>query len=210
MSKLTVTLPDELHAQIRQELEAQGITTGQFIEMVVTKYFTKSKEGENNMATRTIAFQVSEELYQRIKEYLNRYQEVYGRKLTQREFMLQLIEDALSEAENEFEAAAAAEEESPEQEEALDSEPDTEDADESDCRPRKRTRKEAMLPRRRWRNRASGRGKHCWRMARPLLWGRPGMLSENLLPVSANRTDARRKTRCMTNLIPSRGCIHQL
>ena len=129
MSKLTVTLPDDLHAQIRQELEAQGITTGQFIEMVVTKYFTKSKEGENNMATRTIAFQVSEELYQRIKEYLNRYQEVYGRKLTQREFMLQLIEDALSEAEEEFEAATAAEEEAPEQEEVLDSEPD---ADESD------------------------------------------------------------------------------
>ena len=131
MSKLTVTLPDDLHAQIRQELEAQGITTGQFIEMVVTKYFTKSKEGENNMATRTIAFQVSEELYQRIKEYLNRYQEVYGRKLTQREFMLQLIEDALSEAEEEFEAATAAEEEAPEQ--ALDSEPDTGEVDESDA-----------------------------------------------------------------------------
>ena len=70
MSKLTVTLPDDLHAQIRQELEEQGITTGQFIEMVVTKYFTKDKKGENNMATRTIAFQVSEELYQRIKDYL--------------------------------------------------------------------------------------------------------------------------------------------
>ena len=85
------------------------------------------------MATRTIAFQVSEELYQRIKEYLNRYQEVYGRKLTQREFMLQLIEDALSEAEEEFEAATAAEEESLEQEEALDSEPDTGEVDESDA-----------------------------------------------------------------------------
>ena len=83
------------------------------------------------MATRTIAFQVSEELYQRIKEYLNRYQEVYGRKLTQREFMLQLIEDALSEAEEEFEAATAAEVEAPVQEEALDSEPDPEAADES-------------------------------------------------------------------------------
>ena len=129
MSKLTVTLPDELHEQIRQELEEQGITTGQFIEMVVTKYFTKSKEGENNMATRTIAFQVSEELYQRIKEYLNRYQEVYGRKLTQREFMLQLIEDALSEAEEEFEAATAAEEEAPEAEEGPDSEPDTDESD---------------------------------------------------------------------------------
>ncbi len=137
MSKLTVTLPDDLHAQIRQELEAQGITTGQFIEMVVTKYFTKSKEGENNMATRTIAFQVSEELYQRIKEYLNRYQVVYGRKLTQREFMLQLIEDALSEAEEEFEAATAAEDEAPEaeegpEEEAPDCEVDTEDADAGD------------------------------------------------------------------------------
>lgn len=128
MSKLTVTLPDELHEQIRQELEAQGITTGQFIEMVVTKYFTKSKEGENNMATRTIAFQVSEKLYQRIKEYLNRYQEVYGRKLTQREFMLQLIEDALSEAEEEFEAATATEEESTEAEEGPDSEPDTDES----------------------------------------------------------------------------------
>lgn len=128
MSKLTVTLPDDLHAQIRQELEAQGITTGQFIEMVVTEYFTKSKEGENNMATRTIAFQVSEELYQRIKEYLNRYQEVYGRKLTQRKFMLQLIEDALSEAEEEFEAATATEEEATEAEEGPDSEPDTDES----------------------------------------------------------------------------------
>ena len=129
MSKLTVTLPDDLHAQIRQELEEQGITTGQFIEMVVTKYFTKDKKGATDMATRTIAFQVSEELYQRIKEYLNRYQEVYGRKLTQREFMLQLIEDALSEAEEEFEAASAAEEEAPEQEEVLDSEPDGDESD---------------------------------------------------------------------------------
>ena len=132
MSKLTVTLPDELHEQIRQELEAQGITTGQFIEMVVTKYFTKSKEGENNMATRTIAFQVSEELYQRIKEYLNRYQEVYGRKLTQREFMLQLIEDALSEAEEEFEAAEAAGQEEQEESAWADAQDEETGEDEDD------------------------------------------------------------------------------
>lgn len=53
MSKLTVTLPDDLHAQIRQELEEQGITTGQFIEMVVTKYFTKDKKGENCIGKNT-------------------------------------------------------------------------------------------------------------------------------------------------------------
>ena len=50
-----------------------------------------------------------------------------------------------------------------------------------------------MLPRRRWRNRASGRGKHCWRMARPLLWGRPGMPSADILTMNASRTGARRR-----------------
>ncbi|MBM6715870.1 translation initiation factor 2 [Gemmiger formicilis] len=109
MSKLTVTLPDDLHAQIRQELEEKGITTGQFIEMVVTKYFTKDKKGENDMATRTIAFQVSEELYQRIKDYLKHYEETYGRKLSQKDFMIQLIEAELDAVNEEAEAAAAQE-----------------------------------------------------------------------------------------------------
>lgn len=109
MSKLTVTLPDDLHDQIRQELEEQGITTGQFIEMVVTKYFTKDKKGENNMATRTIAFQVSEELYQRIKDYLKHYEETYGRKLRQKDFMIQLIEAELDAVNEKAEAVDARE-----------------------------------------------------------------------------------------------------
>lgn len=112
MSKLTVTLPDDLHAQIRQELEEQGITTGQFIEMVVTKYFTKDKKGETDMATRTIAFQVSEELYQRIKDYLKHYEETYGRKLSQKDFMVQLIEAKLD-AVNAEAAAEATQEQDP-------------------------------------------------------------------------------------------------
>ena len=37
MSKLTVTIPDDLHQQIRDELERQGITTSQLIEQAVTK-----------------------------------------------------------------------------------------------------------------------------------------------------------------------------
>lgn len=109
MSKLTVTLPDDLHAQIRQELEEKGITTGQFIEMVVMKYFTQDKKGETDMATRTIAFQVSEELYQRIKDYLKHYEETYGRKLSQKDFMIQLIEAELDAVNEEAEAAAAQE-----------------------------------------------------------------------------------------------------
>lgn len=58
MSKLTVTIPDDLHQQIRDELERQGITTSQFIEQAITTFFEKPK-GVRNMATRTLAFQVS-------------------------------------------------------------------------------------------------------------------------------------------------------
>ena len=60
------------------------------------------------MATRTMAFQVSEELFQRIKEYLSRFEQVYHRKLTQKEFIVSLIEGALADADDEFEAALAA------------------------------------------------------------------------------------------------------
>ena len=51
------------------------------------------------MATnsRTMAFQISEELFQRIKTHLERETVRTGRKLTQREFVLGLIEEARSE-----------------------------------------------------------------------------------------------------------------
>ena len=58
---------------------------------------------------RTLAFQVSEELFQRVKEYLEAYEKAYHRRLTQKEFVVGLIEQALEEAEEEFEAARAAE-----------------------------------------------------------------------------------------------------
>ncbi|WP_296035604.1 hypothetical protein [uncultured Gemmiger sp.] len=155
MSKLTVSIPDDLHQKIREELEKQGITTSQFIEQAVTNFFEKPK-GDNNMATRTLAFQVSEELFQRIKAYLARYEEVHHRKLSQKEFVIGLIEAELDEADEEFaaaEAAAATEnteveqaaeepemdepaededaEEPAQPEEAEDAEPDTEEAEES-------------------------------------------------------------------------------
>ncbi len=49
--------------------------------------------------TRTMAFQISEELFQRIKAHLERESIRLGRKLTQREFVLGLIEEALNDAE---------------------------------------------------------------------------------------------------------------
>ena len=107
MSKLTVTIPDDLHQQIRDELERQGITTSQFIEQAVTTFFEKQK-GVSNMATRTLAIQVSEELFQRIKDYLARYEQVHHCRLSQKAFIIGLIEAELDEADEEFEAAEAA------------------------------------------------------------------------------------------------------
>ena len=102
MSKLTVTIPDDLHQQIRDELEQQGITTSQFIEQAVTTFFEKPK-GVSNMATRTLAFQVSEELLQRIKTFLARYEQIYHHKLSQKEFLVRIIERELDEAEKDYE-----------------------------------------------------------------------------------------------------------
>lgn len=108
MGKLTVTMPEELHERIRKALENKGITTAQFIQQAVYLYLDDhARKGEGNMATRTITFQVSEELYQKVKKYLVRYEQVYGRKLSQKEFIVTLIEQALEEAEDEFDAALA-------------------------------------------------------------------------------------------------------
>ena len=47
-------------------------------------------------------------MFQRVKEYLERFEKVHHRRLTQKEFIIGLIEQALEEAEEEFEAAEAA------------------------------------------------------------------------------------------------------
>ena len=60
------------------------------------------KGGKKDMAqTRTMAFQISEDLFQRIKDYLAHENERQGRKVTQKEFVIGLIEDALERWEQE-------------------------------------------------------------------------------------------------------------
>ena len=45
--------------------------------------------------TRTLAVQISEELFQKLKAYLAAESERQGRKISQKEFLLGLIEQAL-------------------------------------------------------------------------------------------------------------------
>ena len=102
---LTCKIPLELHEKISAEIKQNESTMSRFIERIILEHYAK---GATTMGkTRTLAFQVSEELFQQIKEYLARYEQVYNRKLTQKEFVISLIEQALEEADEEFAAAEA-------------------------------------------------------------------------------------------------------
>ena len=92
----------ELHQKISEAREESGLTTAQYITQLLTEYYeVKENGGKMTMATnsRTMALQIPEELFMRIKTHLERETRRTGRKLTQREFVLGLIEEALEAAE---------------------------------------------------------------------------------------------------------------
>ncbi len=117
----------ELHQKISDAREESGLTTAQYITNLLIEYYEmKENGGKTTMAnnTRTMAFQIPETLFQRIKAHLERETRRTGRKLTQREFVLGLVEAALDEAERQ------AAEDSPEPE--MEEQP-SEDAGVSPC-----------------------------------------------------------------------------
>lgn len=137
---LTCKIPLELHDRITAEIRQNESTMSKFIEQIILEHYMK---GDTNMGkTRTLAFQVSEELFQQIKEYLARYEQTYHRRLSQKEFVIGLIEQALAEADEEFEAAEAAaaedmmdEAEEANQESEVDSDADVDEDAEPDDAP---------------------------------------------------------------------------
>lgn len=100
---LCAQLPLDLHAKVCGERERSGLTTAQYITNLLTEYYKMKENGGNEVMmsgkSRTLAFQIDEDLFQRIKAHLERETQRTGRKLTQREFVLSLIEEALKEAE---------------------------------------------------------------------------------------------------------------
>jgi hypothetical protein len=93
----------DLHRKITEAKDQAGLTTAEYITNLLIEYFEMKENGGNRIMTnnnsRTMAFQIPEELFQRIKAHLERETARTGKKLTQREFVLGLIEDALTEAE---------------------------------------------------------------------------------------------------------------
>jgi len=95
---LCAQIPLTLHDRVCTEKDQAGLTTAQYITNLLTEYYQMKENGGNmNMAnngSRTMAFQIPEELFQRIKAHLDWESLRLGRKYTQREFVLGLIEEA--------------------------------------------------------------------------------------------------------------------
>ena len=93
---LCAMIPLSLHSQVREEQERSGQSLSVYMAQLLTNYYEK---GEKSMDfTKTLAFQVSEELYNRIKDHLEREKQRTGKKLSQKDFVVGLIERELEEA----------------------------------------------------------------------------------------------------------------
>lgn len=95
MKNICGKIPLELHTKVRQEIEQREISTQQFIQQVIEEHFTE-KGGQVSMAVRTVAVQVSEELFARFKAA------VAKKGCRQKDFLIELLERAVEEIEAEF------------------------------------------------------------------------------------------------------------
>ena len=89
IKNLCAPIPAELHAQLRQRQEESGQTLSQYMTWLITKFY--ESEGKTTMKEnqRTVAFQVSTELFEQFKEYLKR------QGVKQNAFFLSCIQQAL-------------------------------------------------------------------------------------------------------------------
>ncbi len=85
---ITVKIDADLHAEVKAFIESQGLTMGEFVAKALDDELHPriTIAGGNTMEKmRTMAFQIPEDLFQKIKDYLNR------NHMTQKEFVLGLI-----------------------------------------------------------------------------------------------------------------------
>lgn len=85
---ITVKIDADLHAEVKEYIESQGLTMGEFVAKALGDELhpkTTIAGGNTMEKMRTMAFQVPEDLFQKIKDYLNR------NNMTQKEFVLGLI-----------------------------------------------------------------------------------------------------------------------
>ena len=86
---VTVKIDADLHAEVKTYIEEHEMTMGDFVALALQDELhpkNNIREDKNMGNMRTLAFQVPEELFQKIKDYLQR------NNMTQKEFVIGLIE----------------------------------------------------------------------------------------------------------------------
>lgn len=125
---ITVKIDAELHAEVRQYLEQHSMTMADFVTMALQDELhpkIEQKEEKSMEKMRTLAFQVPEDLFQKIKDYLHR------NNMTQRQFVIGLIENEIERDLTERQAQTEAQEPTEDQDEE-ETEEQTEDAAEEE------------------------------------------------------------------------------
>ena len=94
---LCAMIPADLHARViaeKEELELK--TLGEYVEFILNEHF---EGGTSSMTeTKTLAFQITGELDQRLKNFIAA-EKKRGKKISQKDFVVGLIEKALTEYE---------------------------------------------------------------------------------------------------------------
>ncbi|WP_455530757.1 hypothetical protein [Ruminococcus sp.] len=124
---ITVKIDADLHAQVRQYIEANGMTMAEFVSKALDdelhpKTTIKEEKYMGNM--RTMAFQIPSELFDQIKDYLDRHH------MTQKQFVLGLIQDELDRDYEEQQAMAEKQQSEDEPDEDEDEDEDLSEEDE--------------------------------------------------------------------------------
>lgn len=92
---LCAQIPVDLHAKVIEEKNTLGQALSEYITNILKEHFEGGNKSMANGNMKTLAFQIPEELDQRIKNYLAAEKERTGKKLSQREFVVGLIVEAL-------------------------------------------------------------------------------------------------------------------
>ena len=94
MKNLCGKIPVELHEKVRAEIEEKETSTQIFIQQVIEEHFNRLEgKGEESMEKRTLAVQVTEELFQRVKWAVTK------EGIKQKDFIIRIIEKAVEEVE---------------------------------------------------------------------------------------------------------------
>ena len=100
---LCAMIPADLHARVRQEQERSGQTLSEYVEQLIQNYYDMKENKKMTGDMRTMAIQLPEELFERLKAYLKK------NNLKQKQLIIGLIEDALEEDEESTIAQAESE-----------------------------------------------------------------------------------------------------